>query len=225
MQELDWCIRMLLAAFCGGLIGFERKSKSKNAGIRTHGLIALGSALVMIVSKYGFFDLLSITHANWEIDPSRIAAQVVSGIGFLGAGTILNRHYEVIDGLTTAAGIWVTGAIGLAYGSGLYSIGLIGTAFVLIAEWLGKYFDKFALGRRKRVSWFIQLTGDTDAVQGLVTKLERQYFDGKLEYSIYGFGKNKISFQIFGQLKPEFNVTDVFNSLIADPQVKSAELE
>ena len=70
---------------------------------------------------------MKITHSNWNVDPSRIAAQVVSGIGFLGAGTIINRHDQIIDGLTTAAGIWVTGAIGLAYGSGLYSIGIIGT--------------------------------------------------------------------------------------------------
>lgn len=138
MQELDWCLRMLLAALCGGIIGFERKSKAKTAGIRTHALIALGAALAMIVSKYGFFDLLRITHQTWSVDPSRIAAQVVSGIGFLGAVTILNRHDHVINGLTTATGIWVTGAIGLAYGSGLYSIGVTGTICVLIAEMLGK---------------------------------------------------------------------------------------
>ena len=80
------------------MIGFERKRKVKDAGIRTHSLIALGAALVMIVSKYGFFDLLSLTKSNWSLDPSRIAAQVVSGIGFLGAGTILNRHNRIIDG-------------------------------------------------------------------------------------------------------------------------------
>lgn len=152
MQELDWCLRMVLAAFCGGLIGFERKSKAKNAGIRTHALIALGSAMAMVVSKYGFFDLSTMTHFNWSLDPSRIAAQVVSGIGFLGAGTILNRHNQIINGLTTAAGIWVTGAIGLAYGSGLYSVGIIGTVFVLVAEFLGKYLDKFAVKQGKRVS-------------------------------------------------------------------------
>lgn len=105
MVELDWCLRMILAAICGGFIGFERKTKAKNAGIRTHALIALGAAMAMLVSKYGFFDLLKITHENWAVDPSRIAAQVISGIGFLGAGTILNRHNQVINGLTTAAGI------------------------------------------------------------------------------------------------------------------------
>ena len=99
MLRLDWCLRMLMAAVCGGIIGFERKSKAKMAGIRTHALIAVGAAMVMIISKYGFFDLLKVTHSNWNVDPSRIAAQVVSGIGFLGAGTIINRHDEIIDGL------------------------------------------------------------------------------------------------------------------------------
>ncbi len=103
MLRLDWCLRMLMAALCGGIIGFERKSKAKMAGIRTHALIAVGAAMVMIISKYGFFDLMKITHSNWNVDPSRIAAQVVSGIGFLGAGTIINRHDQIIDGLTTAA--------------------------------------------------------------------------------------------------------------------------
>lgn len=84
MQELDWCLRMLLAALCGGIIGFERKSKAKTAGIRTHALIALGAALAMIVSKYGFFDLLRITHQNWSVDPSRIAARSSVELGSWG---------------------------------------------------------------------------------------------------------------------------------------------
>ena len=224
MQELDWCLRMVLAAFCGGLIGFERKSKAKNAGIRTHALIALGSAMAMVVSKYGFFDLSTMTHFNWSLDPSRIAAQVVSGIGFLGAGTILNRHNQIINGLTTAAGIWVTGAIGLAYGSGLYSVGIIGTVFVLVAEFLGKYLDKFAVKQGKRVSWFIQLTGSSTELTAVVKQLN-QYFDDQLEYTIYGYGHQAISFRIFGKLKDGVTVDDIFDDLIAMPNIKSAELE
>lgn len=81
MQELDWCLRMLLVAFCGGIIGFERKSKAKTAGIRTHALIALGAALAMIVSKYGFFDLLKITHQNWLVDPSGLPHKLSAGLG------------------------------------------------------------------------------------------------------------------------------------------------
>lgn len=224
LTQLDWCLRMILATFCGGLIGFERKSKAKNAGIRTHALIALGAAMTMVVSKYGFFDLLQVTHANWDVDPSRIAAQVVSGIGFLGAGTILNRHNQIINGLTTAAGIWVTGAIGLAYGSGLYGVGVIGTLFVLFAEMLGKHLDKFAVNQGKNVSWFIQLNGSMVELESLVKQL-KQYFDGEIEYSIYSYGHGSISFRIFGKLRPGVRVDDVFNVLISLANVKSAELE
>lgn len=224
MVELDWCLRMILAAICGGFIGFERKTKAKNVGIRTHALIALGAVMAMFVSKYGFFDLLKITHENWAVDPSRIAAQVISGIGFLGAGTSLSRHNQVINGLTTATGIWVTGAIGLAYGSGLYSIGVIGTAFVLLAEFLGKYLDKFAVNQEKQVSWFIQLAGDPAELHAIIKHL-RKYFKGELGYSLYGYSDHEIAFRIFGSLKPGITVDDVFTDLISQKKIKRAELE
>lgn len=225
MLRLDWCLRMLMAALCGGIIGFERKSKAKMAGIRTHALIAVGAAMVMIISKYGFFDLLKVTHSNWNVDPSRIAAQVVSGIGFLGAGTIINRHDEIIDGLTTAAGIWVTGAIGLAYGSGLYSIGIIGTCCVLLAEVIGKYLDQFALRQGKGFSCFIQLEGNTDDLHTLINQLNKKYFEVPLKYSIYDYGDGKISCQLYGQLRSGFKSENVFTDLTALGNIKKVELE
>ena len=225
MQELDWCLRMLLAALCGGIIGFERKSKAKNAGIRTHALIALGAALVMIVSKYGFFDLLKITHNNWAVDPSRIAAQVVSGIGFLGAGTIINRHDQIIDGLTTAAGIWVTGAIGLAYGSGLYSIGIIGTACVLLAEILGKYIDQFALRQGNGFSCFISLNGTISDLHVIIDELNDKYFKAPLKYVVYNYDNGKVTCRIFGELKSRALSEEVFEDLATMQNVNNVELE
>src|SRR6266699_353354 len=109
-------IRLGLSLVLGALVGLEREQGERAAGIRTHTLVALGSCLIMIVSAFGFADILG-TRAV-VLDPSRIAAQVVSGIGFLGAGTILLRK-EIIKGLTTAAAIWVVAAIGLACGAGL----------------------------------------------------------------------------------------------------------
>ena len=108
------------AAVLGGLIGLEREYRAKEAGFRTHFLVALGSAVFMIVSAYGFSDVaLSDTTGRWDV--SRVAAQVVSGIGFIGAGTIIFRKAEnIVSGLTTAAGLWVTAAIGLACGGGMY---------------------------------------------------------------------------------------------------------
>ena len=116
-------VRLSLALILGGAIGIEREYRAKEAGFRTHFLVALGSALFCIVSQYGFgIDLK---------DSSRVAAQVVSGIGFLGAGTIIFQK-NVVRGLTTAAGLWVTAAIGLACGTGMYVAAAVATAMVML---------------------------------------------------------------------------------------------
>src|SRR5574344_2514798 len=121
--ELDILIRLIAAMLLGGVIGIEREYRSKDAGFRTHFLVSLGSALFCIVSQYGF---------GAEVkDASRVAAQVVSGIGFLGAGTIIFQK-NVVRGLTTAAGLWVTAAIGLACGTGMYLPAVVTTAMVLL---------------------------------------------------------------------------------------------
>src|ERR1700753_4166235 len=117
MSNLEMLLRLLTVAALGSMIGFERERLLWAAGIRTHMLVCVGSCLIMIVSQYGFSSIL--TEKNVVLDPSRIAAQVVSGIGFLSAGAILARG-EIIKGLTTAASIWTVAAIGPAGGSGLY---------------------------------------------------------------------------------------------------------
>ena len=121
--ELDITLRLAVAMLLGGVIGFEREYRAKDAGFRTHFLVALGSALFCVVSQYGFGVDLK--------DSSRVAAQVVSGIGFLGAGTIIFQK-NVVRGLTTAAGLWVTAAIGLACGTGMYLPAVVTTLMVLI---------------------------------------------------------------------------------------------
>lgn len=129
--ELDWLLRIIVAAICGGVIGYERAIQRKSAGVRTHIVVAIASALFMIVSKYGFTDLLNMH--DIALDPSRIAAQIVTGISFIGAGTILVRK-EQISGLTTAAGVWATAAIGMAIGAGMYFIGVLSTALLFIIQ-------------------------------------------------------------------------------------------
>lgn len=121
--------RLLLAAALSSMIGLERERLLWAAGLRTHMLVSVGSALIMIVSAYGFADVLNTP--NVVLDPSRVAAQVVSGIGFLGAGTILLRQ-EVIRGLTTAASLWAVAAIGLAVGGGLYFAAIATTLLILL---------------------------------------------------------------------------------------------
>lgn len=131
--QVDWLLRIVVAAICGAIIGYERAIQRKSAGVRTHIVVAIASALFMIVSKYGFADLLSMH--DIALDPSRIAAQIVTGISFIGAGTILVRR-EQISGLTTAAGVWATSAIGMAIGAGMYVIGVLSTAFLFIVQML-----------------------------------------------------------------------------------------
>lgn len=130
--QLDLFFRIFLSALCGSIIGYERAQRLKAAGVRTHILVAAASALFIIISKYGFNDILN--QSNIELDPSRVAAQVVSGISFIGAGTILIKNQN-INGLTTAAGLWMTSGIGMALGSGLYFIGTITTILILIIQY------------------------------------------------------------------------------------------
>ena len=127
-------LRLLLAGFLGALIGAEREYRAKVAGTRTHLLVAIGAALMMIVSRYGF---------EGQGDPSRVAAQIVSGIGFIGAGAIMvNRH--AVHGLTTAAGIWVAAGIGMAIAAGLYAVGIASTALSLVGlEVFGWIFHEY----------------------------------------------------------------------------------
>jgi putative Mg2+ transporter-C (MgtC) family protein len=119
--------RLLLAALLGSVIGFERERLLWAAGLRTHMLVCVGSCLIMIVSAYGFTGVLG---PHVILDPSRVAAQVVSGIGFLGAGSIILRN-EVVKGLTTAASLWAVAAVGLAVGGGLYFASAAATAIIL----------------------------------------------------------------------------------------------
>ncbi|MCH1981354.1 MgtC/SapB family protein [Ruminococcus sp. OA3] len=136
-QEVAFFARIFVACLCGAAIGFERTSRFKQAGVRTHCIIACTAAVMMIVSKYSFADLGDASGGFFSgtrgADPARIAAQVVSGISFLGAGVLLKKG-DSIKGLTTAAGFWVTSAIGLAIGSGMYYVGLFTTVLVIILQ-------------------------------------------------------------------------------------------
>ena len=127
-QDIDFSIRLMVSAFLGGMVGLERELHGKDAGFRTYALVSLGSALMMIVSV----QVYEIYRGTANVDPSRIAAQVVSGIGFLGAGAIMRFPQQGIKGLTTAAGIWAVSGIGLACGLGLYYPAALTTLFTLV---------------------------------------------------------------------------------------------
>ncbi|HEY1560110.1 MAG TPA: MgtC/SapB family protein [Caulobacteraceae bacterium] len=128
-HDVEFVLRLAIAAVLGSLIGIDRERLQWAAGLRTHMLVCVGACLAMIVSAYGFSDILSAQRI--VLDPSRVAAQVVSGVGFLGAGSIILRN-EVVKGLTTAASLWTVAGVGLAVGCGLYVPAVAGTAIILV---------------------------------------------------------------------------------------------
>jgi putative Mg2+ transporter-C (MgtC) family protein len=173
----EMLLRLFVAAVLGGLVGVERERLERAAGLRTHALVGVGAALFMIVSAFGFADVMNLPQVS--LDPSRVAAQVASGIGFLGAGTIILQR-EIIRGLTTAASVWAVAAIGLAVGRGLYVPAIGTTALTLgILAGLKPLENRFFLHRRARI---LTLTVDRQAnplfaiesaVEALGLRLER----------------------------------------------------
>lgn len=163
-QNFEFLIKMVLATVMGAIIGFERKSRNKEAGIRTHAIVSLASALMMIVSKYGFFDII-------EFDAARVAAQVVSGIGFLGTGLIFVKN-NAVNGLTTAAGIWATAGIGLAMGAGLYAVAIFGTLLIVIVQIL-MHKDTFLSKDHLTITFEISLEDSFNTIREIRSCLER----------------------------------------------------
>ncbi|NOU68756.1 magnesium transporter MgtC [Paenibacillus sp. LMG 31461] len=167
IDQLHITIRLVLALFLGGLIGFEREVSSHAAGLRTHILVCVGSALVMLLSMYGFSAF--VNEVNVRIDPSRLAAQVISGIGFLGAGTIMFNGRS-ITGLTTAASLWVVAGIGLAIGAGFYYPAVLACFMVLISLWiLNKVEHKYFNGKKVRILKIQAI--DQPGTLGLITTI------------------------------------------------------
>lgn len=165
--ELIYVLRIVLACIAGGIIGVERTLRQKDAGFRTHIIVAMGSALMMIISKYGFFDV--VVTDSVSVDASRIAANIITGISFLGAGMIFVKGLS-IKGLTTAAGIWSTSAVGMAIGAGMYLVGFVSVAILLLVQII---FHKFLIGFDKvlandnMVPIFIQIKNTPDAVKNM----------------------------------------------------------
>ncbi|MCU4859283.1 MULTISPECIES: MgtC/SapB family protein [Bacillus] len=166
--DFDFIIRIGVAGLLGAMIGIEREIRSKEAGLKTHFLVAVGSALIMVVSKYAFSDIVFEEHMS--LDPSRIAAQVVSGVGFLGAGTIIIQK-QAVKGLTTAAGLWATAGIGLAIGAGMYVVGIGATILVLIGlEIVSRIFKvQFLFPQNITVQMFVN---KHEAVQQILETLQ-----------------------------------------------------
>ncbi len=209
-------IRLLLASFFGALIGLERERKDWAAGLRTHMMVSVGACLIMIVSSFGFSDILKSEHVT--LDPSRVAAQVVSGIGFIGAGTILFMKDGAIRGLTTAAGLWTVAAIGLATGGGLYFAASATTVIALIILWALQPLERYYTRRFKHKT--LKITTALKADNALLI----QEIIGNNELKIHSFSIDRSKEDMVIQIKLESSGHEKFEEMVGvirnNPDVK-----
>jgi len=182
---LEILLRLVLAAIFGAAIGLERERKDWAAGIRTHMMVSMGSALIMLVSSFGFQDIVGASYA--ELDPSRVAAQIVSGIGFIGAGAILFRKPGTVMGLTTASGIWTVAGIGMATGGGMYFAASTATVLSLLILWGLQPLQKRFSAKFQHKSLMITAKGDTNPKKIINKLLE----DSELDFADFAVNRYK----------------------------------
>ena len=212
-------LRVALAMVCGGVIGIERQQRIKVAGTRTHMMISMAAALMMIISKYGFTDVMTTTGVSWDV--SRVAASIITGIGILGGIVITGRQGRV-SGVTTAAGLMATIAIGMAYGSGMYVMGIGGTALILIMQYL-RHRNLWIVKQTMRAQAVFHIEHGTDGYKKIMEKLE------KYGIHIQQFRWDKIdgeSFQISCQvtIPARYSKEEIISIFAAMPETGNFEI-
>ena len=213
-DNLEFFIRIVLAAILGALVGLERSKRQKEAGVRTHCIIACTSALFMILSKYAFVDLVGVDGLRGA-DPARIAAQVVSGISFLGAGVIF-KNGNSIRGLTTAAGMWGTSAIGMAVGAGMYWLGLIEAAVLVAIQII---LHRFPVGSDVLTSQ--EITVEMENRQELLDAFNRMLNDhgGQVAESCITRNENRIRLELSVRVRTPITHEEAVSFLTAWPEI------
>jgi putative Mg2+ transporter-C (MgtC) family protein len=209
-------IRLSLASLFGALIGLERERKDWTAGLRTHMMVCVGSCLTMMVSAFGFSDILGTEHV--VLDPSRIAAQVISGIGFIGAGTILFLKQGTIRGLTTASGLWTVAAIGLATGSGLYFAAGTTTIVALIILWALQPLEQIYSKKFKQKT--LRIVTRPDANNTAMLKLLLSHPDLKIQTFTLDKEDDGFIFQLKLDPADITKFEDIIGELKNDPAIK-----
>lgn len=210
LPVIELLIRIMAGIIAGLLIGYERKSRDKSAGMRTHAIVAMGAALLMIVSKYGFFDVDSY-------DASRVASQIVSGIGFLGAGIIFVRNNSV-SGLTTAAGIWTTAGIGMALGAGMYLIGVSATLMIILTQVI---LHKIEFLASEPYRGYLNITAN--AFETVMEELQVKFERDKIKIISVKVNKNKDRAMLEFDLlyPPKYEKIELIAALSADSRIQT----
>lgn len=217
LVQLELLARLIISGICGSLIGYERKNRLKEAGVRTHMIVALGAALIMIVSKYGFTDVLG--NSGYSLDPSRISAQVVSGIGFLGAGMIFVRK-QAISGLTTAAGIWTTAGIGMAIGAKLYFLGVASTLMVLFVQVI--LYKKSWLHQPALEQVSIEIIERPDSISYIQNKFQQNNIE-IINFRAEKTGEGLFNVDLSVKLPQEFEISRLMDLFKDNPNVITIE--
>ncbi len=217
--ELEFFGRLLLAGVCGAVVGYERKRNMKEAGVRTHFIVSMAAALVMLVSKYGFMDVTTLP--GHSVDVSRVAASVVSGVGFLGAGLIFVRKYT-INGLTTAAGIWATSAVGMAIGGGMYAVGIMGALIILLAQvFLHRRWSFLHIPSTEQFRLVIANTEESvREMREILEKYEIEILNIKMEVSDNGY----ITLDLITKLPAKFKPVEIMEMFQGNRNVKTIDL-
>lgn len=209
-------VRILAALLCGAVIGLERTHRQKGAGIRTHIIVSLGAVCVMLVSKYGFYDLAA---AGYDVDPTRIASNIMTGMGFIGAGVIFVKNTS-IKGLTTAAGLWATTGVAMAIGTGMYAIGVFVTAVMLLSQILLHVFL-----RSIDTAGASDLTVSLRATDGAYERFAAQFADSRMivESCKYKREGAEATIRIVCKVSDEMSVDDVLRTAGENPDIISVE--
>lgn len=219
LQQREYLIRIMVATLCGLCVGLERENNMKLAGVRTYSIVALTSALMMIISKYGFYDVLN--RYNISLDPSRIAASIVTAIGFLGAGVIFTRKMNV-SGLVTAASIWATVGIGSAIGAGLYLLGILCTALFLLLQFC--YHKIPRIGQMPTVERIVILIDDTEDVNAL---LHRIFTVKKIKISSISVARlknHRLKIELYVKFPFSYKLEDIVSLLKDTPEIISIDV-
>jgi putative Mg2+ transporter-C (MgtC) family protein len=215
-------LRLVLAGVLGGLVGLEREVNKHPAGFRTHLLVGMGSCLIMVLSFYGFNNIMD-THSNIRFDPSRLPAYVISGIGFLGAGTILVQE-ATVRGLTTAASIWVVSAIGLVVGAGMYFIAIFTTIIVILSLVFLNKWEQLFMHRSKNKEMIIFINEVELSISDLIeTVTSRGLLVKKLEVERTdepGLLKLTLCFELKNG-QTQLKLLDVFNKMDAVKKIST----
>ena len=222
---LVYALRIAIACVLGGAIGFERTKRLKEAGIRTHCIIASAAALMMILSKYGFADLEKISGSFYAgtrgADPSRIASQIVSGISFLGVGVIF-RNGNSVKGLTTAAGIWATAAVGMSIGSGMYLLGLVETLLIVIIQLV---FHRFNIGNDAYSESEVRIVAeDTEDFQTTFNQMLADKRIQVLSMRIERRSEGEVVYNFSIRTRKDFKANDAMKLFYESPSIHSISM-